>query len=99
MSLATTAKPRFAEGQLVTTRLVYDKMGENDYFRKQISQSYTRYKNGDWGDLSEDDKKMNDDAIANNNDRILAKYNTCCGDIYIITEDDRSVTTMLFSDE
>lgn len=44
-------------------------------------------------------KKMNDSAIKNNDDRILAKYNYGETAIYIITEWDRSTTTILFVDE
>ena len=47
------------------------------------------------------DKKyylLNEDAIEND-ERILARYNTSRGDIYIITERDRSYTTMLYVGE
>lgn len=47
------------------------------------------------GDIPHEDKKMNDSAVKNNDDRIVARYN----DIYIITEWDRSATTILFIDE
>lgn len=42
---------------------------------------------------------MNDEAIKNGNDRVLAAYETSQGKIYIITEYDRSYTTILFSHE
>ena len=42
---------------------------------------------------------MNDEAIKNGNDRILASYETSKGKIYIITENDRSATTILFTNE
>ena len=42
-------------------------------------------------------------ALENNkepkSDRILARYSTAEGDIYIITEWDRSYTTFMFCDE
>ena len=58
-----------------------------------------RYKNQDWGNLCEEDKKLNDEAIKTGNGRILAAYETSKGKIYIITESDISATTILFSEE
>ena len=49
--------------------------------------------------MCEEDKQMNDEAIKSGNDRILAAYETSKGNIYIITEHDRSATTILFADE
>ena len=42
---------------------------------------------------------MNYDAIENGDDRILASYETYKGKIYIITEWDRSSTTILYPHE
>lgn len=42
---------------------------------------------------------MNDDAVKNGDDRIFARYNNEEGDIYIITEWNREVTTILFPSE
>ena len=53
------------------------------------------YRNCNWGDILNDNKKMNDSAVKNNDDRIVARYN----DIYIITEYDRLVTMILFTHE
>lgn len=58
-----------------------------------------RHARGDWGDLSEADKKENDRSV-NQELRILSAYNTAKGDrIYLITEADRSATTILLADE
>ena len=66
---------------------------------KELTKAFTRYTSCDWGNLSESDATMNDEAFANENDRIVAKYNLSFGEIYIITEWDRSYTTLLFCDE
>lgn len=71
----------------------------NSNFNKQLSSALKLYLNGIWGALCESDKKMNDDAVKNQDDRILAKYNLSKGPIYIITEWDRSYTTIMFCDE
>lgn len=86
-------------GQMVMTRGIAAAMNESDDFAIFISKSLTRYVQQDWGDLCAEDKQMNDSAIKNLDDRVLAKYNHPDGNIYIITEWDGSATTVLFCDE
>lgn len=86
-------------GQTVMTRRVGNAVVENFMFYQFVFSSLERYKNHDWGDLPNEDKRMNNLAVKNNNDRIVARYNHDDGDIYIITEWDRSCTTILFCDE
>ena len=59
-----------------------------------------RHHCGDWGEeLCAEDKQANEDALKQG-DRILSCYNVGGGTrIYIITEWDRSVTTLLLPDE
>ncbi|MBY0277910.1 hypothetical protein K2Z84_21460 [Candidatus Binatia bacterium] len=57
-----------------------------------------RHQSGDWGDLGEGNKLAND-ADVNTGGRLLSKYETSAGALYIITEHDRSVTTVLRPDE
>jgi SAM-dependent methyltransferase len=60
-----------------------------------------RYEAHDWGDVDEDDWKSNDDALKEGDDaeRIMAVYDDVpdipSGKLWIITEADRSVTTLL----
>lgn len=90
---------KFKIGQVVITRGVNDKIAESIEFSQFILDSIAKYRNCIWGDLPNEDKRMNDLAIKNNNDRIVARYNNEFGDIYIITEWDRSYTTILFINE
>ena len=54
---------------------------------------------GNWGELSNDDKELNDLAV-HQGDRILSAYKTGKNvKIWIITEWDRSVTTILLPEE
>lgn len=80
---------------------------ENDQFAEFLAQSLARYTYEDWGDCDDEDKKTNDTALKEGN-RLVAVYNIPaeiklkdCYDskIYIITEWDRSVTTILFPSE
>ena len=68
-------------------------------FLKEVQAAFRRYVNCDWGDTCKEDSAMNDNAVADGNDRIVAKYVTSKGNIFIITEWDRSYTTILFADE
>lgn len=87
----------FDLGRVVMTNRINENLNIS-----QISNLLTRYVSEDWGELGEEDKAMNDSAVKNNDDRILARY-TLDDDknnpIYIITEYDRSCTTILFADE
>lgn len=86
-------------GQVVMTRGIAAAMNESDEFAAFVTKSFKRYLRKDWGDLCAEDKQMNDSAIKNLDDRVLAKYNHHEGNIYIITEWDGSATTILFCDE
>ena len=73
-------------------------------YQDEIQDCLRRHKSGDWGDLSEDDKAMNDEAIESEKsggwtDRLFSSYDNDFGKIYIITEYDRSVTTILLPEE
>jgi hypothetical protein len=53
----------------------------------------------DWGDLSEEDQNENDSSLENGF-RLLGSYRTNAGDkLWIITEADRSATTLLLPEE
>ena len=59
----------------------------------------SRHASGDWGDICKDDAKLND-AAAKGEDRILSAYDLPNGGkVWIITEWDRSATTLLLPEE
>lgn len=89
----------FQLGRTVMTNTISRAIEENPQFATEVRRAATRYLAGDWGDLCDADKESNDLSVRNGDDLILGKYTTCEGDIYIITEWDRSVTTVLFPDE
>lgn len=87
-------------GRIVATNKVVFDFETNKQMNKDVLTALDRYISGDWGELCSEDKKMNDLAVANpKSDRILARYKTCKGFIYIITEWDRSYTTLMYCDE
>lgn len=58
-----------------------------------------RHARGDWGDVCETDVKLNDEALERG-ERVLSSYELSDGtEIWIITEWDRSATTLLLPRE
>ena len=88
----------FKLGKLVMTRGVHSKIKENVDFAVGVLDAFERYQRCDWGDLCDEDKTENELALKNGN-RIFAVYNIGNKKIWIITEHDRSVTTILFPEE
>ena len=66
---------------------------------EDILRGLRRHARGDWGELCKEDKAQNDRALLNGN-RLLSAYRSSSGVRYwIITERDRSVTTILLPDD
>lgn len=86
-------------GPTVITRGIAAKIAENELFGIQVTYFHGLYLQNDWGDVSEDDKEMNDLNVQSGTGSLMGAYNTCEGRIWIMTEHDRSVTTILFPDE
>ena len=57
-----------------------------------------RHRAGDWGAVSDQDARANDHAVTEGT-RVLSAYETTGGRIWIITEADRSATTVLLPSE
>ena len=58
-----------------------------------------RHVNGDWGEVPDEDKQENEFSVQHGF-RIVSAYTTSAGDrIWIITEADRSSTTILLPSE
>ena len=89
----------FNLGRLLMTRGVNDLVAENEAFAKFMTESLARHRKGDWGDLPEEDRSENELSLKAGC-RLLSAYES--GElpkIWIITERDRSATTILFPDE
>ena len=90
---------KFNPGQLVMTRGVNDLVADNEEFAKHVHLSLRRHLVGDWGDVGDEDRVANDLALKEG-DRLLSAYQKeGLPKLWIITEWDRSCTTVLFPDE
>lgn len=93
--LATRA--RFTCGDVVMTRGV-DALVQQG--RLNPAPYLTRHLGGDWGDLDDSDHHQNDEALQSGEDRLFSSYQVAPDlKLWIITERDRSVTTLLLPDE
>ena len=90
-----TAVP-FSLGKVVYTQgiqhLLDEKLGVN------LSIYLQRHLSGDWGNVCIEDKLTNDEATKTG-ERIISSYTISKQSVWIITERDRSVTTILLSSE
>jgi hypothetical protein len=94
MSYGLAATSRFNLGQLVATPGVLEIVTH-----EEIMSALSRHLRGDWGDLDADDKQANEDALVHDS-RLLSAYRTEDGTkFWIITEADRSATTVLLPSE
>jgi hypothetical protein len=67
-------------------------LNPSSYLRRHIS--------GDWGDLDDCDRRQNDAALLSGEDRLFSSYQVAPDlKLWIITEWDRSVTTLLLPSE
>jgi hypothetical protein len=91
---------KFKFGKLMMTRGVNDKVAEDAQFAKFVTDSLKRHLRGDWGEMSKEDEDENALALKEGGLRLFSAYESPnLPKIWIITEADRSSTTILFPDE
>ncbi len=87
---------KFPLGQLVATRGVHAHLEENNI---NILPYIASHASGDWGNLCDEDKQANEDALKYGL-RVMSVYKLSTGkEIWIITEAGRHATTVLFPSE
>ena len=86
--------PKFDLGQLVATPNALAHVSP-----EEIQVALSRHLSGDWGDCCPDDKAANDAALLEGS-RLFSVYHTANQTkFWIITEWDRSVTTVLLPED
>jgi len=74
-------------------------MQEYPHFAEFVNEALRRHARGDWGDVGKEDKQENDLSLKEGY-RLLSAYEArSLPKIRIITEADRSATTVLFPNE
>ncbi|KVN14108.1 hypothetical protein WT09_16820 [Burkholderia stagnalis] len=90
-----TPSPRFRLGRIVATRGVLKHLERHGI---QADPYLRRHVCGDWGDVPPEDALANERAVEHGA-RILSSYEVAGRPVWLITEADRSVTTLLFPSE
>jgi hypothetical protein len=92
--MTTATQPKFPLGQIVITANAQRTIRPDDVLR-----ALARHAKGDWGELCEDDREENELSLKEGY-RLLSAYHAADGaKFWIITEADRSVTTVLLPDD
>jgi hypothetical protein len=85
---------KFSLGRTVATPGALDAVPDDE-----MQAALRRHYDGDWGDLCEADRAENERSLREGY-RLLSVYRTKAGvRFYVITEHDRSVTTVLLPEE
>lgn len=99
------------EERVMVTATLDNDMKEDDVFCKEVLEAFERFKKGDWGNISENDAMMNNEAAETGEGRIVAKYETSKAPIYIINAEEpidtdvsgeiivKRMTTLLYTNE
>jgi hypothetical protein len=83
----------FPLGQVVATRSVLEAI-PND----AVVNALRRHARGDWGEVCEEDRGLNDEALKEGA-RLLSVYKAGESKFWIITEADRTATTVLLPED
>lgn len=86
--------PKFELGQIVATQGALSKLAADE-----ILASLMRHVRGDWGTLVREDWQANERALRDEGRLFSVYYSTSNTKFYVITEWDRSVTTVLLPSE
>ena len=87
-------RSRFPLGRIVITTNAFNRLDPCE-----VQEGLRRHMAGDWGKVCMEDAQLNEQALADG-DRIHSAYQAADGTRYwIITEADRSLTTILLPDD
>jgi hypothetical protein len=86
--------PRFPLGQVVLTSSALQFLSAED-----IASALRRHAAGDWGEVDAEDREANERGLRHG-ERLLSVYRSAGGvRFYVITERDRSLTTVLLPED
>jgi len=87
-------------GRLLQTRTVADVSKANPVFAREVLDSIHKFRSYEWGDTCPEDARLNDRAVRRKDDRLLAKYRTVEGNLFITMDDwEERIVTVLFASE
>ncbi|MEW4571323.1 hypothetical protein AB1L88_25905 [Tautonia sp. JC769] len=93
VSITRPEHPRFPLGRLIITTNAAEQLPLTE-----VNAALARHASGDWGELSASDAKQNAYALKHGS-RLFSVYASSAGMFWIITEADRSATTILMPED
>ena len=94
--ISFTANPKFRLGDVYVTPRAMKALGGG---YEAVAGMLRRHEDGDWGDVVNADRQANDQALQDGM-RLFSTYHSENGTkFWVITEADRSATTLLLPDE
>lgn len=93
ISIITIKSPKFTLGQVVITANASAQLDP-----AAVREGLKRHAAGDWGEVGEEDRRENEFSLREGY-RLLSVYGHGADRFWIITEADRSVTTVLMPDD
>ena len=88
------AQPKFPLGRTVITRNALSALPHED-----VCAALSRHAAGDWGDLDAEDRAANEAALLDGSRQLSVYRTTLEKRFYVITEWDRSLTTILLPED
>lgn len=93
MILTSVTPSRFPLGQIVITTNAHETLSP-----LAVAEGLRRYSRGDWGNVNSEDAALNDQALIEEG-RLFSAYGKGRNRFWIITEWDRSATTILMPED
>ena len=94
MSANTESIARFRLGRIVATPNALNHIPNDD-----ILFAIQRHQSGEWGEVDDHDRQANDCAVAHGGRLVSVYYSAARVKFWLITEADRSVTTVLLPED
>lgn len=88
----------FPVGRRLMTQAVAAKAHEDHGFAFEVALAFTRHEGCDWQEMSDEDAAANYRAM-HDGTRIFSAFDSSAGRLFIVTEADRSATTVMFARE
>jgi hypothetical protein len=92
-SITPPPQPKFPLGRLIITTNASEQLP-----LPEVNAALARHASGDWGELSHADAKQNQYALKHGS-RLFSVYASSAGKFWVITEADRSATTILMPED
>jgi len=83
---------------IVATAGINNRIADDVSFAKHVTDALGRFVRNDWGDMCDEDRQMNDEALKTKM-RILASYGEGDDKVWIIKDAYDGPTTILYPDE